>query len=72
MIIFFSYLCLNANELSLRKPSTGRYSWVGKVFYKNDELILIVSIFFILLFGYSVIILIKSFFKKNMFSKSTS
>ncbi len=65
MIIFFSYLYLNANEISLRKPTNGRYSWVGKLFYKNDELLSIVSIFFIIIFSYSLIIIIKQCFKKN-------
>ena len=52
MLVFFTYLYLNSNELSLRKPGTGRYSWVGELFYKNNKLLSVVSIFFILLFGY--------------------
>src|SRR5690554_7838531 len=70
MLVFFTYLYLNSNELSLRKPGIGRYSWVGELFYKNNKLLSVVSIFFIFLFVYSLVILITQLFKNKCSRKS--
>lgn len=66
MVIFFSYLFLDAEAISLREPaSTGRYRWVGELFYKNDNLISISSVLFIFLFLYYIFKLIKLLFDKK-------
>ncbi len=66
MIILCSYLFLNAEAISLWEPaSTGRYRWVGKLFYKNNSLISISSGLFVFLFLYSIFKLIKLLFDKK-------
>ena len=72
MIVFFLFLHLNANELSLRKVGNGKNSWVGHLFYKNNELLSIMSLFFILLFGYVFISLTKLLIRKSLIIKNES
>lgn len=72
MIAFFLYLHLNSYELSLRKPGSGRNSWVGHLFYKNEGLLSVMSIFMILLFSYGLISFVKLFFSKSLIIKNES
>ena len=39
LTILFTYLFLEANELVLRTPKGGKYSWVGHIFYQNEKLL---------------------------------
>lgn len=72
MIVLFSFIYLNSYEFSLRKPGSGRYSWVGGLFYKNNGLISVVSIFIILLFSYGLVSFVKLLFCKSLFIKNES
>lgn len=64
LLIIFTLITLNYEYLAHRKPSsTGRYRWVGELFYERENLILGFSIFlnllFLLILVDSVIMLIR-------------
>ncbi|MBN8565536.1 MAG: hypothetical protein J0M25_02210 [Flavobacteriales bacterium] len=69
MILFFSYIHLNSYEFSLRKPGSGRNSWVGHLFYKNEGLLLVMSASLVILFSYGLVTFVKLLFSKNLIIK---
>jgi hypothetical protein len=70
IIFFFVFLFLNAEEFALKKPNSSfRYEYVGKLFYKNENLLKIVSILITILFSYLTLSLIKMLIRKNLVFK---
>ncbi|RAR49592.1 hypothetical protein [Flavobacterium lacus] len=72
MIVLFSYIYLNSFEFSLRKPGFSRNNWVGHLFYKNEGLLSVMSIFTILLFSYGLVCFVKLLFSKSLIIKNES
>lgn len=66
LTILFTYLFLEANELVLRTPKGGKYSWVGHIFYQNEKLLSIVSFCFVLLFIFFLFFLVNLLIKKKL------
>src|SRR5690606_32621326 len=49
------WVFVNVENLVLEKVTSGRYSYVGKFFYKREKLLIAISLILILLFvGYSI------------------
>ena len=66
LTILFSYLYIEADELVLRTPKGGKYSWVGHIFYQNEILLSIVSFCFVLLFIFFIFFLVNLLIKKKL------
>lgn len=72
LIVFFINLYLNSHEISLKKPGSGKYSWVGHLFYENETLLSTSLVIFILLFSYTLFRLVELLFRKSMVIKIIS
>jgi hypothetical protein len=50
LIFMFVFIFVNANELVLKTPNNGRYSWVGHLFFHKENLLKTCSLIIILIF----------------------
>lgn len=69
LIVFFINLYLNSHEISLKKPGSGKNSWVAHLFYKNEKLLSTSLILMILLFIYTLFRLVELLFRKSLIIK---
>jgi hypothetical protein len=65
MICFSLYLYFNSFKLSQRTPGTGKYSWVGRMMYKDDLTISIVSLAMVLMFFCLLVYLSSLLFRRK-------
>lgn len=69
MVLLFSHIFLNSYEFSLKEPGFSRNSWIGRLFYKNEILLSIMSVSIVLLFSYGFVTFAKLLFCKNLIIK---